>query len=111
MGTWPRFGARLIRATLLVDRIYLLFDRVRGHIVPRLASDEVVAAYNDLAYGQTQAYRADSSAFRRGLFGWEKEAIARFFPAAPARVLVGGAGGGREVFALAEMGYEVVAFE
>ena len=33
------------------------------------------------------------------------------FPPPPGRVLVGGAGGGREAFALAGQGYEVVAFE
>ena len=33
------------------------------------------------------------------------------FPDPPGRVLIGGAGGGREAFALAARGYEVVAFE
>ncbi len=108
---WSRLGARLIRASLLADRAYLLFDRVRARVVLRLASDAVVEVYNDLAYGQSGAYRADSSTFRRGLFRWEEEAVRCFFPSPPARILIGAAGGGREAFALAEMGYEVVAFE
>jgi hypothetical protein len=49
--------------------------------------------------------------FKCNLFSWEEEAIAKYFPRPPARLLVGAAGGGREVLALAAMGYEVVAFE
>src|SRR5262249_35221340 len=51
------------------------------------------------------------STFRRYMFPWEEKIVATYFPPPPARVLIGGAGGGREVLALAEMGYEVVAFE
>jgi hypothetical protein len=106
-----RFGAHLIRATIVVDKAYAAFDRLRSRVVPRLAPSTVLDAYNNLAYGATAAYRADSVTFRRGLFRWEEQAIARFFPPVPARILVGGAGGGREAFALAERGYGVAAFE
>jgi len=103
--------ARRTRTSLLIDKAYLFFDRVRARAIPRLVSDAVIDAYNDLAYGETQAYRADCSTFRRGLFGWEEQATRCFFPPAPARVLIGGADGGREAFALGGMGYEVVASE
>lgn len=48
---------------------------------------------------------------RSGLTDWEHDAVAAWFPPPPARVLVYGAGGGREVLALAGLGYDVCAFE
>jgi SAM-dependent methyltransferase len=78
--------------------------------VAALASDATLDRYNDLAY-RTAAYRPSSDAFREYLFPFEETAIERFFPPPPARLLLGGAGGGREAFALADMGYSVVAFE
>jgi len=47
----------------------------------------------------------------RRVFPWEREAVRRFFPKPPARVLVGGAGSGREILWLCSLGYEVAAFE
>jgi len=104
-------AARAIRATSLVDTAYRRFDSLRSRLVTRFAPDAVLDAFNDLTYGVTGVYRPDASNYRSELFNWEQEAFARAFPAPPARVLVGGAGGGREAFALAERGYEVVAFE
>ena len=46
-----------------------------------------------------------------GLFDWEQEAVRDHFPAAPARVVVTGAGGGREVVGLLRLGYDAVGFE
>lgn len=50
-----------------------------------------------------------SPAFR--LFAGESEWFEAYLPAPPARILVGGAGRGREVAALLEMGYDVDAFD
>lgn len=106
-----RLAARAIRLTALVDVAYRRFDSTRSMIVARFAPEAVLEAFNDLTYGATDVYRPDASVYRSGLFNWEAEAWSRAFPAAPGRVLVGGAGGGREAFALAERGYEVVAFD
>jgi hypothetical protein len=46
----------------------------------------------------------------RGLFGWEADAVGRWFPAG-GRVLVFAAGGGREVAALAALGFRVDGVE
>jgi hypothetical protein len=81
-----RLLARIIRLSTIVDRAARRFDQVRSVLVTRWASPSVLDAYNDLA-------------------------IAGAFPEPPGRLLVGGAGGGREAFALAARGYEVVAFE
>jgi hypothetical protein len=75
------------------------------------ASDAFYYAYNDLTYSRQAVYRPGSEAFRSSLFAFEERTIARYFPPQPATVLVGAAGGGREAFALARRGYQVVAFE
>jgi hypothetical protein len=106
-----RAGAAILRATTAVDAAYRMFDRVRSALVTRYASDSVLAAYSARVYAATSTYRADSPNFREGLFHWEEDMIARVFPDPPGRVLVGGAGGGREAFALASRGFDVVAFD
>lgn len=103
--------ARGVHFTNIVDRTSRRFDRLRSALLVAFASDSFFEEYNALTYGLENTYRADSPAFRRGLFDWEERAVERFFPRPPARVLVGGAGGGREAFALHEKGYTVVAFD
>jgi hypothetical protein len=111
MSLGARVGARLVRATIVVDRAQRLFDGARSGLVARFASDRFLETYNDLAYRRHADYVVDSDRFRTGLFHWEEEMARRNFPAAPGRLLIGGAGGGREAYAWAEAGYEVVAFE
>jgi SAM-dependent methyltransferase len=96
---------------MMADWMYDRFDRLRSRLVSRLASDDVLDAYNDLNYGRQPVYEAGSAVFRATLFNWEAEMLDRVAPPPPARILVGGAGGGREAFALAARGYEVTAFE
>ena len=103
--------ARLVWATRIVDRAYGRFDRLRTRLIMRRAPAGFFEVYNDVAFSRQARYRPDSSAFEDELFPWEAEAIAAWFPAPPARLLIGGVGGGREGFALARRGYEVTAFE
>lgn len=110
-GGTPHWAARVIWASTVLDRVYRAFDRVRGELVLALATDEILDGCNNLIYGAAPVYHADSPAFRPHLFGWERRAVERFFPPPPGRILIGGVGGGREAFALEEMGYEVVAFD
>jgi len=110
-GPLSRLGARVIRASILADRAIAHFDRVRSLVVTSLASDAVLEAYNDLAYRSTVVYDATAPQFREQLFNWETELVDRAFPAPPGRVLVGGAGGGREAFELCARGFTVTAFE
>ncbi len=51
------------------------------------------------AYGQT------------GLFAWERDWYQSDLPPAPAKILLGGCGSGREALVLCDMGYEVFACE
>ncbi len=103
--------ARVILATRCIDKSFRLFDKARSALVLALASDAVLARFNDLVYGTDATYHPNSPAFRCHLSPWEMRVIAAYFPPPPARLLIGGAGGGREVLALACMGYEVLAFE
>jgi hypothetical protein len=103
--------ARLILATRIIDKSYAVVDRARSRLILALASDTVLARFNDLAYGRDVTYDPGSPEFRYGLFRWEEQIITSYFPPAPARVLIGAAGGGREALALAQKGYEVIAFE
>ena len=111
MNLFQRGAARIVRASVVVDRAQRLFDRVRSTFVARFASDGFLDAYNDLAYRNHADYTVGSARFREGLFHWEEDMARKHLPAPPARLLVGGAGGGREVYAWASQGYSVVAFE
>ncbi len=103
--------ARGIRASVVVDHAFSLFSAARSALVLGFASDDVLDTYGGIAYGATGSYRPDSPDFESNLFPFEEQVITRFFPPAPARVLIGGAGGGREALALAKRGDEVVAFD
>jgi len=62
-------------------------------------------------YEAQTAYRAGGFHFERGLFDWEERLTTS--PAFPAggRLLLGGAGAGRELAPLCRRGYRIVAFE
>lgn len=72
-------------------------------------SREALHAVDQAFYERSTSYRDDRHNLR-GLFGWERAALEAHFPAA-GRVLVVGAGGGREVLALSRMGYAAEGFE
>ncbi|MGI8605732.1 MAG: class I SAM-dependent methyltransferase [Gaiellaceae bacterium] len=104
-------SVRLLLATRLADAGYRIFERTRSELVAALAPDPVLVRFNDLAYGESGFYRPETTSFREYLFPWEEFVVRELFPSPPARILVGGAGGGREAFALLGLGFEVVAFE
>lgn len=101
----------LILASRLFDRIYRRFNRLRELAVVTLASDYALAKFNDRTYSESSRYLPNSTGYVSGLYPWEEQALRDHFPAAPAHILVGGAGSGREPFALSELGYQVTAFE
>jgi hypothetical protein len=98
-------------ATRTIDRAYRRFDRGRSRVMLQWAPDGALDEFNALAYERDAVYNPQSSAFRSSLFPWEAVAIREYFTPPPGRILLGGAGGGREAFAVAEHGYDVVAFE
>jgi SAM-dependent methyltransferase len=106
-----RASARIVRASTLVDRVYLRFDRLRTRTVLAFGGLPFYRAYNALTYSADDAYRAGAAGFRDNLFLWEEQIFRSQLPAPPARLLIGGCGGGREAFALAKAGYTVVGFD
>jgi hypothetical protein len=110
-GPVTRALARLVHGSAQVDRAFRLFDRLRSKAVLRLASDGFYAAYNDVTYAGQDVYRPGAEAFRTALFPFERRVVQAHFPPPPSTLLIGGAGGGREAFALAALGYRIVAFE
>ena len=82
--------------------------------------DEVLCAWfvprqresiNRFVWGTSESYLPGGASFERGLFEWERQAISEPpFPQA-GRILLGGAGGGRELGQLCRRGFDVVAFD
>ncbi|MCP4680333.1 MAG: class I SAM-dependent methyltransferase [Deltaproteobacteria bacterium] len=97
--------------TKVVDRLWQYHLRTREELILLFGNDDFYRSYNEVAYEEALSYDARSPRFREKLFRWERDAIEEFFQSPPARVLVGGAGGGREAFELCARGYQVTAFE
>lgn len=86
----------------------------------RIVRDELLFAYVEPAqrdtltfeaYAKTRDYVVGGESFAEGLFGWEKALFEDPRVPRTGRVLLGAAGGGRELQALLQRGYEVYAFE
>jgi hypothetical protein len=87
--------------------------------VSRLLPEIALALVDDPAVerdGTANHYGPDTVYVTRqhqslGLYPFEARAISAFFPRPPARLLLPGAGAGRELFALRDAGYDVDAFD
>lgn len=110
-STFDWLMLRFISTAKQIDKVIEIYRWLVSELVLAFASDRVLDTYTEGAYNQDTTYRPSHQNFRHYLFPWEEKTIAAFFPAPPARILVGAAGGGREVLALLQRGYEVVAFE
>lgn len=103
-------------------RALLAFDRTaaRGAALRQEVRDELLWAWTKprdrdaltlSTYARDARYVEGAPFFERGFFAWETQVLARLALPRGSRVLVGGAGGGREMRALAREGYVVTAFE
>lgn len=95
-GKLPDRPARLVRAALAGIWLGLLSDRQ-------------LAALNDLYYERDEMYRSRDWN-ERGLAAWEQEAIESCL-APGSRIVVVACGGGREVLALRQQGFDAVGYE
>ena len=106
----------------ILVRIALASERVRCTVehLQRLLSEEVLWAWtsppqrelvNRTVYSGKDNYLPGGWIFEVGLFDWEQAAFAT--PPFPTggRILLGGAGAGRELVQLCRRGFDVVAFE
>jgi hypothetical protein len=101
------------RALLVADRVASgLFTGVWLGVLGRPTLNRI----DDLYYvgGESKRFSPidylDDAYQRLGLWGWERDAIERYFRA-PARVAVLAAGGGREVLALRKLGFDADGWE
>lgn len=93
---------------LLNRLVGLLFSAFTGLWLGILDRDSLHAV--DQLYYDGQALYRDPEYNCRGLFPWEQEMIERYF-ARSRRLLLFGAGGGREMIALGRLGYQVDGYE
>lgn len=98
-----RASNKLARAT---DGVRALFDE----LPLALYTPRVEQRINESYYTGNAEYVSDDR-LRRGFFPYEKQMLDRYFPKPPARLLVHGAGGGRETAELLKLGYIVDAYE
>jgi hypothetical protein len=103
-----RLHLLLYRAAFQLERgLRELLDVVAWSSTPPERRDAVVSAL----FARQPTYRRGGVDFERGLFTWEREGLGRPEWPERGRVLIGGAGGGRELVALASRGYAVRGFE
>lgn len=77
-------------------------------LVLQLAKPEQLTRFTSDAYNRNPNYLDRNN---KEFHPWEQSIVGEFFPPPPARVLVGACGGGREMVALATLGYEVAGFD
>jgi len=114
-GSNPSLRYRLLRGWALQSRkVQYLTRRIEdavtvwtGAILNGLLRDAEKEALSIDLYDAS--FRPDND--HQGLYEWEQQWFERRLPAAPASILIGAAGAGREVCALRELGYRVHAFE
>jgi 2-polyprenyl-3-methyl-5-hydroxy-6-metoxy-1,4-benzoquinol methylase len=101
---------RLLPSThKLLIAFYLILKACFSGIWLGLLRRETLLEIDSAYYSSTKKYR-DGRYNKSGLWSWEKAMIALYFQNAK-RLLLVGAGGGREVLALIRLGYEVHGVE
>jgi hypothetical protein len=102
--------AALYSASVAAYQLSLATSRLVVEIPTALHSPLLERAMLRGFYAHQSKYR-DPQNQRSGLLPFEERMLERFFPRPPARILLHGAGGGRELGALQARGYDVTAFE
>jgi hypothetical protein len=104
-----------VRALLAAERAALRLDNAREGLRDELllawVRPEDRPALTAALYSEISSYLPGGERYEGGLYPWEKRALStNHFPTS-GRALVGAAGAGREVHALVERGFEVVAYD
>jgi hypothetical protein len=112
----PRYRVPLWIRTLLAadsaaEHLGNALDSLRDEAILAWVPVEERAALTAAMYTDLTTYLPGGARFRHGLFSWEARVVSQ--PPFPrqGRLLIGGAGAGRELFALIERGYTAVAFD
>lgn len=105
---WVKALLAFDRATSRLDS---LRDGVRDELLLAWIRHEDRAGLTASLYAEQATYLPGGHRFKSGLFPWERRAFdSPLFPRS-GRILIGAAGAGRELVALEERGFSVVAFD
>jgi hypothetical protein len=106
----PLWLRALDRMAGVAERFARLVAAVRDESAMAWTPPSERPRLTSLIFDRQRSYAPGGRIFTLGLLGWEHEILAPPFPSR-GRILIGGAGGGREVMALIARGYQVVAFD
>jgi hypothetical protein len=101
--------AQLFSWSFELDRVARVLTIARMELMFRLLDENGWLELSRCLYGRSLKYADGSVHNESGLFEFERLAIERYFPPPPASILVGACGGGREIFALLELGYRLAS--
>jgi SAM-dependent methyltransferase len=105
----PRIVRNASASARIVRRFTSGISALHGGIWLGLMNDETLAQSTEEFYATNNVFlKTDHNL--SGLYIWEQESVARHAPSS-GRVLIPAAGAGREVIALASMGYEAVGYD
>lgn len=100
--------AQGLNATRRLEDGLRLATSLRDELVLALLPEDEWSRLSSIIFDGETRYHAEEA---RGLYEWEQRLIAAYFPKPPARLLIGGAGSGREARELAAQGYFVALLE
>jgi len=92
-------------------RLIAAYESIRDELFLAYVDPERRDAVTQYAYARSDQYGPGGFIYEQGLFNWEKALLARPELPRQGRVLLGGAGGGRELRVLLGLGYDVCAFD
>lgn len=101
--------ARLMEWSFALDRAARALVILREELAFRTFTERDWLDLGRALYGRESKYSKGSDHNESGLFAFECDAIELAFPPAPAAILVGACGGGREILGLLERGYSIAA--
>jgi hypothetical protein len=105
----PRFARLYWFSWQLLLRIYSLVNACFAGFWLGVLNRELLHAVDRRYYDSTRMYHTETFN-RRGFWDWEEAQIDKYFSGCGS-LLVAGVGGGREVLAFRQLGYEVDGFE
>jgi hypothetical protein len=97
------------RSYLLFSKFQALFSAIFAGFWLGIIDRKSWQLADGIFYDNDGMYQ-DESYNRSGLWDWEAEIISKYFQAST-QILLAGAGGGREIYALSKQGYQVDGFE
>ncbi len=107
----PLWARLLVRGSRLLHVLHRSQEIARDEVLFAFLRDDARHEVTVASYGEVREYVPGGTLFESGLFEWERRLLEHPVVPRSGRVLLGAAGGGRELKALAERGYEVLAFE